>query len=329
MLVAKLVWSSIIPALDLAEITSRSDLIIVARVAALDAKSEGQFAMDRPEPAVRVLTATLSCAQVIKGDTPCSDVAVSIEIPYAPMGYQTVALGTSGLFFLSRRDSKWVPATHFHWATPGSVSALSSSDPPYEKVLRTIGAAAVCTKCSQRNRIEAIRLLSHVPERYPTPELYQSFQDNDPAIKYLSAAALLQRQDDPRILAIIAPQLLKADSLDPGIASLLGSAIQDKSASVLERDDLRLLVTSRYVPLRRGAVAALRRIASNESIPTLLMALADSDRYVRYYAASALGNLTQQYEWQPDTSSFFGNESKYVQHWRSWATDNRYDLSRR
>jgi HEAT repeat protein len=83
---------------------------------------------------------------------------------------------------------------------------------------------------------------------------------------------------------------------------------------------LETLTESRHVPIRFGAMQALRKIKSPKSAPALVRRLDDSDRTVQYIAVISLAEILGKYEgdYAPAMPTFEKNPGKYTDLWKQW-----------
>jgi len=98
------------------------------------------------------------------------------------------------------------------------------------------------------------------------------------------------------------------------IGGELGQIGNERTRTVLES-----FAGSRYLPIRLGAMSAIRRIRSPESASVLIQRLDDIDENVRYLAVITLAEIFQKYgEYAPGMGLFDKNPGKYVELWKDW-----------
>jgi len=102
------------------------------------------------------------------------------------------------------------------------------------------------------------------------------------------------------------------------LLSNLSAALMDiKDTSAIPT--LERLLSSSNSRTRLGAIVALRQMHSSKGIVSLVAALDDIDRDVRYEAVMGLAELTGQDSWRPAISVFQADEQRYLDHWKAWA----------
>jgi HEAT repeat protein len=109
-----------------------------------------------------------------------------------------------------------------------------------------------------------------------------------------------------------------APNTEEYLLSNLSAALMDikdtRAIPTLER-----LLSSSNSRTRLGVIIALRQMHSSEGIVSLVAALEDIDRDVRYEAVMGLAELTGQNSWRPAISVFQDDEQRYLDHWKAWA----------
>ncbi len=56
-----------------------------------------------------------------------------------------------------------------------------------------------------------------------------------------------------------------------------------------------------------------------KAVESLVIALNDNNRQVRYEGVIGLAELTGQDQWAPAIGTFESDEQKYLDHWKEWA----------
>lgn len=76
---------------------------------------------------------------------------------------------------------------------------------------------------------------------------------------------------------------------------------------------------------RRGAAQALRNIGTQDAVKPLVQGLYDSDWEVRWLSTMGLAGIVGPDEdgnsWYPASDGFKEDEQLYLDHWRTWASN--------
>jgi|SRR6185312_2142382 hypothetical protein len=171
----------------------------------------------------------------------------------------------------------------------------------------------------------------------------QGFDNLDPNV--VSALIGFTNSPDPEVAFAAIAIVLKAKphdgvgilakSLDSYKGETQPSSLFSIGSQLGHVDDLQSLETiqklsnSRFLSIRFGAMDALRRMKSYESIPTLLTRLDDSSKDIRYVAVITLAEITgKSGDYAPTMNLFDNKPNYYVNLWRTWQRENEPSLGK-
>lgn len=184
--------------------------------------------------------------------------------------------------------------------------------------------AALITVVLQGDReesIQALHLLHGFDRLGPNTmsKLAPLSKSKDTEIAF-GAIAVLLRTKSPGALERLISYLNSYEGDDGPIwlASIDTDLAQVRDAGSLPL--LEGLSDSKYRPIRRGAMDALRGIKSPKSAPTLVRRLDDTDSTIQYVAVISLAEILGKYEgdYAPGMPTFEKDPRKYTDLWKKW-----------
>lgn len=231
----------------------------------------------------------------------------------------SVRNGQTLLLFLTRNDGTYSFADPFIGATSFSSLPQQGGQPGLAKLERALVAVSL-----QQNHDESIRAL----------ELLQGFDALSPesltAVQTLTmsadgniearALAVLLKTKTPQSVADVRRFLdMYPDEAEPPALLSLGGELNQISDN-RARVDLEALSASRFLPVRIGAMSALRHMKDRRSAPALIQRLDDSNSFVRFVAVMTLAETFDKFDdgYAPSQPVFNTNPVYYTNLWKSW-----------
>jgi len=170
------------------------------------------------------------------------------------------------------------------------------------------------------DQVRALQLLNGLDtiDQQALTTVAQASDSKDPRVA-LSALAVLLKSDTPESVKRLRAYL---DGYRGGAEPDALMNIQSDLGKVRDRRalrDIEALSASRFVEIRRGAMAALEEMRSTESAPVLIERLDDPDSIVQQMAIIALAQTFQKYgDYAPGIELFKRNPKKYIDLWKKW-----------
>lgn len=310
-------YGELVPSLALKQLTAKSDLIASGTVVNSIAVRQVVITIDANSVPATEYKAELQVSSTVKGSL---DRTFYFYIPAQGMGYRGIGNQSQGLFFLLKdAEGNLHPTDPYHpFLDSVDCESTGKGTEPFEGVLRCILRLATRQSAIADLRTQALRWLdlAMAPSSI-IEELKPLLRGPSPSIS-LRAAAIVCTHGDESVLEpaveIFERQAAATDELTARIFGLaLRSAKQPRSVPFLAE----LLARGSPV-MRQGAAVGLRNIGVQAGIPPLISALDDSYHQVRYLAILGLVQLSRDYSWSPTEEDFQRDESKYLNHWKSW-----------
>jgi hypothetical protein len=304
-----------------------AEVIVVGRVGFVHQVGAGQVEIGGRSFPAALFEAEARVDRVLKGTEVHQRVIIRFSIPVSPgggIGYTGVAASSYRMLFLKRAADHFEFANPFYPSLPAtSQSALPPYVDPLGAVVFGLGQVIGAARASEMEKLEAIYRLETESSSAVTEILRGQLAASNPRIRAEATSALLQ-QNYVGALPVARDLLMDPPSSIPdymltNLASAIGRGIKDERAVPI----LRTLLGAPEVEARRAVALALRNTGSRDAIPALTLALDDSDGEVRYYGVIGLAEITGENEWRPLMEEFRTHESRYLSHWRQWASDNR------
>jgi hypothetical protein len=318
---------------DLPKLINSSDVVAVARVAAVGQTGSGTANLpgDHSIPA-HSRVATLRLTDVLKGAPPSEDVAVRYTILYSqagwsggvPPGYtirDTLTLNSVRLVFLKSVGDHYEFTNGSYLSIVCGPEGPSRAEPPnvLDRVLSLIYEALLSTSVSEEEKAEAIRQLGAVKTDSVVPALRTFVQGevarNDEFLRDEALVALLGHNDDS-VLEAAKAELLSGSI--PYWKSNLLLAITRAIEPARSIPILAEVLASCSAQMRTSAAVAVYQTNSSAGIPPLLTALDDPDPEVGFAVMQGLGNLTRNYAWRPKSTEQDADWFRCLSHWREY-----------
>jgi len=309
-----------VPALNLAELIGRADLIVTGSLVSVK-----QLGLIKAEVAgrsrqVHLMTGTVRIAEVLKGNPRGQDVTLRWIVPEESDGYASIPEGIYRLIFLRSGTESSYEVASVHYPTLVAVPETQSEGTTVtDRVINQLAAVVRSTTTRPEDRVEAINALSTIESATVVSILKRALREQDASVQLAAAAILLERNDISALPLVEAKLVSPVANLPPYLRHNLlfgiSEGVKDEKAIPM----LSQLMQLSDVEARRSAASALRHTQSREAIVPLLSALSDRDFEVRYYAAIGLAETTGQSDWRPLMEDFKANEQKYLIHWKNLA----------
>lgn len=163
---------------DVAGLTSGADLIVVGKVTAV--VQQESAVVDLPGgsvPATR-FRASLRSDRVLKGDLNARDVSFSFLLPDAPVGFQGVAVGQYGVFFLKASRDAWEFVDPAHPALPAVPNVQLPPGTSLDQVTVILGQVLVSAQASDADCFRVLEALSHLQTDLAKEVLQHALKSN-------------------------------------------------------------------------------------------------------------------------------------------------------
>jgi HEAT repeat protein len=308
-----------IPALDLRELTRRSDAILVGQITSISGGDPVGIDVHGQSISGHRRLAAVHVVRSVKGGRTAAEVSFAFIVPDPDLGYVGIAPGEFGMFFLSENSAHGYAITDPYYPfLPASRRPPPAYRTTIQRVAGEIAQVLMAGDSPLEQRTRAVTILSSVNQPLANTALRRAAADPNVNVRFLALGSLLER-NDLSVLGTAEALLLSAPpdaALYPVAKLALGlEGLRDPRAV----PTLAHLLGEGNVQVRRSAANALRNIADFAGVPALVRALGDPDRDVRYYAVTGLAKITGQDDWAPSLPLFEKDEDKYLAHWREWA----------
>ena len=209
---------------------------------------------------------------------------------------------------------------------------LVSGGDSYSKVIQRV-LNLLCTISSEDEKRAAIRELNWYEDSSAAPLLKAALDlpevSSDIVLKTIILSDLLKWKD-LSVLPLAEEELFQpSQQVDGYMKSGLLLAISGLDPQI----SVPLLTRALKLPetdARVGAARFLEYTRSDAALDSLLPALDDPDREVRFAVMQSLGNITGQHEWRPhsDTTESDAFWIACVDHWRQFGALRKLDLAK-
>ncbi len=234
----------------------------------------------------------------------------------------TLWTGESAILFLKAvRPGKYEFAERFLGAIPFRSFTVLGEGAGLEKLQAAL--VAVLHGNDEEDKLSALRLLHgfDLLSRDALSQIAPLANSKDPEIAFWVLALLLKSKTPDSVTSLAAyldsyhgdAQEWAMVNLDTDLAQ-----IRDMKA----RPALEVLTASKFVPIRDGAMRALRTIRDPHSAPALVRRLDDPEYDIQYLAVITLAEAFGKYEdFAPNMALFEKSPRKYTDLWKKWWAD--------
>jgi hypothetical protein len=312
-----------LPHLQIPELVSQSDVVVVADVSKLTKIGSASILFHGdalPGERYSVEAVTL---YTLRGSCP-GRFNLEFEIPFSGVGYLSVKSGTR-MLFLKKSGSIFVPADPYYPdlpAVPAAPPELQGKDTAAQ-VVAELGAVIASADATPEQKVEILGRSYAIPEDDETflgDLLVGARNTADPDVKSRIQSILLRRNDISELPNMCDTLLMGNLTASQKEMLLYGIGYNLKSQKSLSQ--LRRLLESPDPEIRLAAAKGLWHTASPTSVPVLMKALNDENPEVRYFAIRGLADATGQPRFGPSPAAYEGHEAEYQQHWLDWAKQN-------
>jgi hypothetical protein len=311
-----------IPAMSVAALAERADLVVVGEIVSVTQKDVRTITVSGVSVAARLLSAEVRVEQTIKGSYSAPTLVVEFDLPDEQLGYGTLSSGSWRTLFLKQKGSSYTFVSPYYPSLIATQGVPLQNGSVLEKVSHQLDAVVRSADASIAQKHEALYALGSVKIPVATNALRHALNEPSTELQLMASAALLERNDIGG-LSVAEEALSHPPAAVPGylilnIAYSIRTGLQDPQAIPALTRFMRLP----GVDIRRAAAAALQRTGSAAATPGLMSALNDPDFEVRYSAVIGLAEITGDLDWHPNQEVFHAEETKYLQHWRDWVSTN-------
>lgn len=317
-----------IPALDIGQLISNADLIVVGTVHTTGQIGNTSIDLSGQQIPAMLMAGEILPETVLKGEVKSNVVPFRFVAPQnsaGGVGYADIENNSYRIVFLRRVEGGYGFANPYYPSLPATPKAAASGSTPFDMVISILASAIQSPQVQTSDKVNLLLNL----QKFDTPSLHEallkSLESTDTTLQLSVAAALLQR-NDVAAMAIAEQALLHPPADIPAyilqnLSSAIAKGLRDPHA-VPALD--QMLSHAPDVETRRSAAFALRNTGSRTAIDPLVRALGDSDQEVRYYAVIGLAEITGQSEWRPLLQGYQLQEQHYLSHWQEWAADRQH-----
>ncbi len=303
----------------------RSDVVCAGYVKSLSSKDTPGHA-DRRLVIQRRSLASVDIIDLYKAPkTLATEIRVEYEIDvengvWVSGSHSSLSQGQIVLLFLSLKPSGTFEfADEFLGATVLSDLRKLEGEPGMSKLESALTKAA--DDSSGGERLRALQLLQGFDSLSASTvlDMKAKIQISDPELA-LTAIAVLLRTKTPESVTELRRYLNQYSGSQESIALLslgteLGQIVDARSLP-----DLVLLSGSVYLPIRLGAMDAIRRLRNPKSVPILISRLDDQNGTVQYLAVITLAEVTGKLDgdYAPSMFLFDKKPQFYTALWKQW-----------
>jgi hypothetical protein len=318
---------------DLPKLINSSDVVAVARVAAVSQTASGTVEVPGGQsiPA-HFRIAALHLQDILKGEAASTDITVGYTILYSPGGWaggvpqgytihDTLIPNSTRLVFLKSIGDHYEFTNGFYLSIVCAPEPSSSDQSPdtLSRVLWRVTDAIFSAKVSEQDKAEAIRQLGAVDTDAVIPPL-RTFIAGEVSrqsefLRTEALVALLGHKDES-VVGLAESELLSGSSADwkSNLVSALTQAVPPSRSIPILAEALALPDAG----MRTSAARAIYQTNSPDGIPPLLQALDDPDPQVAFAVMQGLGNLTKDYGWRPKSTEPDTDWFRCLNYWRDF-----------
>jgi HEAT repeat protein len=297
-----------------------SDYVAVLKINAVSETGRGVVRIgEREIPAAR-RSAQCTMLRPIKGSLPVA-LTVDFFVAFEGIGYRGITANTTRIVFLKKTKNSF-GFTNPHYPSLPASNAETSLKSTVETELSEV---AKSESYSVGDRVTAIEALRTMQIAGVTETLKYVFATARPdPVRLTAAQALLIRNDVTPLPEVTGVLMGKRPVEVPTyMVRNLSAAIETGLRNEAAIPELEKLVVSPEADVSRAAATALRNTASKKAMIGLVRALSSPNLETRYFGVIGLGEINADTEWRPIWEDFASKPDKYVDHWRSWAAENR------
>ncbi len=313
------VWPIPIKPLDLDDLASKAQLIVVGEVTSV--REDGRTLVETSTAKVpaRIMAGELRIDRVLKGPSGQQLLSFRFFLPEVFIGFRGIGLHSYQVFFFQNSGDTYEFVSPYYPSVITIRDAPTSGESPLVRVVNQVGAVLYSATSSEAQKQEATYVLRRSKSPAAVKVLRQALKVKERNVQLDAAAALLERNDISGLPlaegALLDPPGSTPDHILHNLRFGIAEGVKDETAI----PTLSKLLFAGIPETRRAAASALWHTHSSSAIHPLGEALDDSDFEVRYYAVVGLAEITGQSEWRPNMDDFLSDQQRYLQHWKDWA----------
>jgi len=317
------VMADIVPGtLDVKAAFEKSDLVCNCFVRSI-AIMEERSIVNRPGVSIirRRMRANVEIKDLYKSREPNGQsivVEYVRDIPNMSASQPGLSVGEKALLFLKATGpATYMFADPFLGATPFSSLPRQTGKLGLAKLESALVGASLLG--NQYNRSNALRLLQGFEslDQASFARIVPLSTSKDPEIAF-SALAILLKTRTPESVERLKRYLDGYKGDEPIAVQSIGTEL-GRIRDVRALPAIEVLSRAKFVPVRYGAMDAMRGMKSRQSAPTLVQRLDYPDSLVQYLAVITLAEIFGKYEdYAPSMYLFDKNPRRYIDLWKKW-----------
>jgi hypothetical protein len=323
--------AEITPTLSIERLTESSDLIIAGKIERVRETGSGLILLNGTEYARRDFQADIQVGETLKGTSAPTRFTFTYSTPGADevgsVAERNLVADAYRVVFLKKTASGFVFASPYY----PSIAAASKScgagwrvhlgDDAYRRVLQRL-LELLCTDSTDGEKRSALFALDWDQDSAAAPFLKAVLGlpnvRTDPTLRMAIVSYLLHWRD----LNVL--PLAEQDLFDQSVqtSTFPKSNLVQAISSLEPKISIPILARVLKSPEPEDRVAAARFLEytnSQNALSVLLSDLDDPNHEVQFAVMQSLGNLTNQYQWRPNTVDPDSQWNACVQHWREFA----------
>lgn len=311
------------PHLNIDELVSQSDVVVVADVgAAQRVEATSVLFSGRILPGQRYRMEATSL-YTLAGVSP-DQLTLEFALPDASTSYQPVRRGTR-MIFLKQSGEVYTPTNPYYpdlpalRTKPAETEGLDGADAVIAELAAVVGSPDASVELKRETLIYAYAIAKDNSSF--TNGLLRGFGNTlDEDTRRWMQTVLFSRGDISTLPE--ACDALLSGTLSPDEKKGLIYGVGTRLTNLRSTPELARLLQSPDEEVRRAGALALWHTVTADSKQALIQALNDEDFEVREYAMRGLADLTGQPQWGPGPAAYENDPEKYRQHWLEWAKQN-------
>ena len=324
-----IVWAEVAPGRSIRGLVDQSDLILTGRIERVEQVDEASVKLKSSAYRRRDFQATISVDETIKGEAPPSRFILNYSTPTVNSSGNMVEGGlfpdTYQVVFLKKIPTGFAFVSPYYPSLPASSTLcvsdwqLKSGEEAYQKVLHRV-LSLLCASSTPEEKQWALSTLNWDEDSSAAPFLRAALNlpevGTDPLLRSTIVADLLKWKD-LSVLPYAEDDIFQSSSVDASLKSNLLLAISSLNPH-LSVPILTRALTLPESEARVGAARFLEYTNSESALDALLSALDDPDADVQFAVMQSLGNLTNQHQWRPQTTTTDASWFACIKHWQEF-----------
>ena len=312
------------PILNLKDLVEKADLIIIGETKSVTLQKRTTIQWNGRNIAGTSAQAVIKLDRAVSGSVDSASITFEFFASDEFLGFAGIPLNRFGMYFLKKTNlGSWSIADPYYPSIVASRNIPTIAETSVARVARELSFVFNSGQASLADKIIAVSAIDTLDLPLVKKLLLDAFPNPELKVRVRIASALLKRNEVSILAFAIGLILSPPPAIDKNDIWQLADSIEVGVSDPASIPSLLQLLKSTEPKVRQAVAVSLTATKSQNALSPLVFLLSDSRREVRYLAVLGLARITGKSAWGPAIDIFAQDESRFINHWKTWDKTSR------